>query len=362
MAIWKYASLIILLTTSVIKAVEYDYSTIRDPRKLTSTQEEKAAENYQKYCALCHGKNREGYANDHAPSLKSKQLLQAGVPHSILRPLSYGRAGTAMGGYHLDVGGPLTNDEAWDLTYWLFWQENYDRIRLSENPVHGEVTNGSEIYQQHCTECHGKQGEGINAPALVNQSALAHNKDEFIRFTIREGRDGTPMKAFKDVLTSDEIDNVTAFLRSKANGWEDNKPVLKAMPTKDQYVQNPENGDPEFDIKEGKYVLAKDLNSALVSNKRIMLMDTRVPSVWQRAHIKGAIPVPYYTDVDDLVEDLPKDVVIVAYCSCPRAASDHLVDQLRDRGFSNAYTMYEGIFGWMNQGFPVARGEGLEDF
>ena len=50
------------------------------------------------------------------------------MAHSILRPLSYGRVGTAMGGYLDEVGGPLNIDEAWDLTYWLFWQEDFKRI------------------------------------------------------------------------------------------------------------------------------------------------------------------------------------------------------------------------------------------
>ncbi|RLA05422.1 MAG: cytochrome c, diheme subunit of cytochrome bc complex peta, partial [Gammaproteobacteria bacterium] len=340
------------LLSGHLKAADYEYRTIKPPRELTTEQASKAAENYMKYCALCHGKNREGYANDHAPSLKSKQLLQSGVPHSILRPLSYGRVDTPMAGYLDEVGGPLTMDETWDLTYWLFWQESYDRIRLTEQPVRGNVTKGAELYAKHCTECHGKKSEGVSAPALINPSALAHNKDEFIRFSIREGRDGTPMKAWKNILTSVEIDNLTAFLRSKADGWDDRNPVLRAMPTTDQYILNPDSEDPDFELKDNKYVMAADLHAALKAGKRMMLMDTRVPSVWQRAHIKGAIPMPYYTDIDDIVSELPKDVAIIAYCSCPRAAADHLVDQLRGRGFNNAITLYEGIFGWMNFGFP----------
>ncbi|NNJ72878.1 MAG: c-type cytochrome [Enterobacterales bacterium] len=342
------------------QAEEYTYKTIKPPRVLTTEQAQRASDNYQKYCSLCHGKDREGYANDHAPSLKSKQLLQSGVPHSILRPMSYGRVGTAMGGYLDEVGGPLTLDEAWDLTYWLFWQENHERLRLSENPVVGDISKGDELYAKHCTECHGKNGEGVNAPALANPSALAHNKDEFIRYTIREGRDGTPMQAWKTTLSSYEIDSLTAFLRSKADGWNDSKPVLRAIPTKGQYILNPDGDDPEFQLKDNMYVMAADLNAALESGKRLMLMDTRVPSVWQRAHIKGSNPMPYYTNVDDVVADLPKDVTIVAYCSCPRAASDYLVRQLRERGFNNTMTMYEGVFGWMNLGFPVMRAEGLE--
>ncbi len=344
-----------------LNAVDYKYQTINPPRKLTTAQAAKAAENYQKYCVLCHRKDREGYANDNAPSLKSKQLLQAGVPHSILRPLSYGRVGTAMAGFLDEIGGPLTMDETWDLTYWLFWQESYDRLQFTEQPVIADVTSGTELYAKYCTECHGEKGEGVKAPALTNPSALAHNKDEFIRFTIREGRDGTLMKAWKNILTSSEIDNLTAFLRSKAEGWDDSKPVLRAMPTKDQYILNPDSEDPDFELKDNKYVMAADLHAALKAGKRMMLMDTRVPSVWQRAHIKGSIPMPYYTNIDDIVSDLPKEVAIVAYCSCPRASADYLVDQLRNKGFSNAITLYEGIFGWMNFGFPVMRGEGLED-
>lgn len=355
-------SILLVLLCSVFqtRAEEYSYRTISPPRQLTEAQANNAAANYQRYCALCHGQNREGYANDHAPSLKSKQLLESGVPHSILRPLSYGRVGTPMAGYLDEVGGPLSLDEAWDLTYWLYWQEDVDRIRLSENTVAGDADKGAQLYAQHCVSCHGAKGEGINAPALANQSALSHNKDEFIRYAIREGRDGTPMQAWKNLLSAEDIDNLTAFLRSKADGWEPVQTVLREYPTKEQYILNPDGEDPEFEVKDGMYVMSAELYRILQDGKRIMLMDTRVPSVWQRAHIKGAVPMPYYTDVDQVVSDLPKDVVIVAYCSCPRAASDHLVNQLRERGFDNAYTLYEGVFGWMNLGYPVMRGEGMD--
>ena len=31
-----------------------------------------AAANYERYCALCHGSERQGHVNDHAPSLRSR--------------------------------------------------------------------------------------------------------------------------------------------------------------------------------------------------------------------------------------------------------------------------------------------------
>lgn len=334
------------------------YEKQAPPRELTTEQAEVAASNYQKYCSLCHGDNREGYKNDHAPSLRSKTLFESGVPHSILRPISYGRQGTAMAGYLDDVGGPMTLDEVWDLTYWLFWQSGAERVKLSENPVLGDIERGAKVYQENCTACHGVNGEGVNAPALANQSALAHNKDEFIRYTIEKGREGTPMMAFSDILSADDIDNVTAYLRSKAKDNTVESTVLTSLPTPDQYVLNPGNEDPDFELTDNMYVSSVDLFEAIKSNKKMILLDTRVPSVWQRAHIKGAIPFPYYTDLADKVKDLPKDVHIVGYCSCPRAATEYIVKQLRELGYDNTAVLYEGIFGWMNLGYPVTSAQG----
>lgn len=350
---------IALLLTSTVTFADYidDYNTRSAPRKLTEEQSKVASANYQKYCSLCHGKNREGYANDNAPSLRSRTLFESGIPHAVLRPMSYGREGTPMGGYLDEVGGPLTLDETWDLTYWLFWQSGAQRVRLSTDPVEGDIKRGAQVYKENCTACHGVNGEGVNAPALGNQSALAHNTDEVIRYAIRHGRQDTPMVGFKGRLSDKDIDNVTAFLRSKAGGWKQEKPQLKPLPTPDEYIINPKGEHPNFKLIDGKYVSAKDLNEALQKKRKMVLLDTRVTSVWQRVHIEGAVPLPYYTNLDETVKDLPKDVQIIAYCSCPRAAADHIVDQLRDKGFSNAATMYEGIFGWMHMGFPVVGGD-----
>ncbi|MCW8878963.1 MAG: c-type cytochrome [Kangiellaceae bacterium] len=348
---------IMFFTPIELIAKKYEYDPLGPPRKLTKEQSRVAEANYEKYCTLCHGEDRQGHVNDHAPSLRSKSLFESGIPHAVLRPLSYGREGTPMGGYLDEVGGPLTLEETWNLTYWLFEKSGASRVKLSTKPVVGNIKNGEQIYQKECSACHGKNGEGVTGPALGNQSALAHNTDEVIRYAIRHGRQDTPMPAFENKLTSQQIDDVTAFLRSRASGWKMTKPVLRKIPTPDEYVVNPDGEHPEFDLSDGMYVYAKDLNAALEAKKKMVLLDTRVPSVWQTAHIQGSVPLPYYADLDETVKDLPKDIQIVAYCSCPRAAADHIVRQLRNRGFDNTAVLYEGIFGWMHQGYPVTRRE-----
>lgn len=324
-------------------------------RKLTAEQSKVAASNYQKYCSLCHGADRQGHVNDYAPSLRSKSLLESGVPHAILRPIQYGRQGTAMGGYLDEVGGPMTLDETWDLTFWLFEQSGVKRAALSTNPVQGDSMLGQNLYQKNCSTCHGVKGEGVNAPALGNPSALAHNSDEFIRHAIKNGRQDTPMPAFKKTLSTVDINNLTAFLRSRAGGWAMEKPVLQPLPTPEKFVINPTGQHPDFKLTDGMYVSAVDLQKALLAKKKMVLLDTRVTSVWQTAHIEGSFPLPYYSDFDAMTTHLPKDVMIVAYCSCPRAAADSVIEELRKRGYSRTAVLYEGIFGWMHLGYPVGQ-------
>lgn len=348
-------SLMMCFLSEILHAKTYEKQ--RPPRELTAEQSTRAAANYQKYCTLCHGVNREGHANDHAPSLRSKSLMESGVPHAILRTLSYGREGTPMGGYLDEVGGPLTLDEAWDMTYWLFWEAGYDRIKLTEDKVLGDIKRGEEVYQQQCAACHGKQGEGITAPALGNQSFLAYNKDDFIRYAIEEGRQGTPMPSFKTLLSQQDIDNVTAFIRSRANDWTQEDMPLRPLPTPEEYVVNSESDNPDWDLSKDHYISSEVLFAAMQAKKKMIILDTRVTSVWQRAHIEGSIPFPYYRNLDEKFADFPKDVQIVAYCSCPRASADYIVDKLAARGYDNTAVLYEGIFGWMNKGFPVTRSE-----
>jgi len=130
-------------------------------RTLTAEQGVVAATNYEKYCVLCHGAERQGYVNDHAPSLRSKSLFESGIPHAVLRTLSYGRPGTAMGGYLDEMGGPMILDETWDLTYWLFEQSGAERVAMSTEAVLGDIERGEILYHQECSVCHGEHGEGV---------------------------------------------------------------------------------------------------------------------------------------------------------------------------------------------------------
>jgi mono/diheme cytochrome c family protein/rhodanese-related sulfurtransferase len=321
-----------------------------------------AASNYSKYCALCHGPDREGHVNDHAPSLRSASLMKTGFPHHIYLTVAYGRLGTPMAGFINEVGGPMSKDEIIQLLYWIRQESGVEeQVDMDPDPVTGNVVLGAKLYAHECAECHGSEGEGVTGTALGNPAMLSLTEDKFLRYAIENGRDETDMKAFGEKLSSDEINALTAFLRSRATGWAVEKPIYRAPPEVDEYVINPDADAPRLELKDDLYVMSADLHQALLEKRRMVILDTRVISYWQMVNIEGSVPMPYYYDYDDferLAADLPRDGTwIVTYCECPRAAAESVNRKLKDRGFKNTAVLWEGIQGWVALGYPVFRGE-----
>ncbi len=326
---------------------------------LDSIATKHAAGLYAKYCALCHGENREGYAADFAPSLRSHSLMATTQSSNFLRyTIQYGRANTAMAGYITEQGGPLEYIEIELLLQWLYETSGVkETVELSREPVTGNVLLGSTLYAQNCASCHGTNGEGISAPALGNPLLLATATDEFLKYAIKEGRDSTLMPAFKNSLSEDEINNVTAFLRSRASGWNIPQGDTVTIPTPENYVLNPNSKAPTFTLRENRFVSAVQVYQALKDSARMVLLDARSKVAWRQTHIPGSVPVPYYEEPDTFVKDLPNDsTMIVVYCACPHAASGRVVNTLRRHGFKNTAILDEGILVWSQLGYPVRNG------
>lgn len=328
--------------------------------KMDSSTIKYAADMYEKYCALCHGEDREGYAADHAPSLRSKSLLATSQGTNFMRyTIQYGRANTAMGGYLSTQGGPMDYIDIEILLNWLYDTAGIEEpIQLSREQVLGDIEVGKNVYANNCAICHGENGEGISAPALGNPMLLATATDHFLRYAIAEGRDGTPMVAFKETLSDSEIDGVTAFLRSRASGW-DVPPSTDSVtiPKPEDYILNASRNVPSFELKEGKYLPAVQLKQAMDDSLRMIILDARSEVAWRQMHIPGSVPVPYYEDPETFIEHIPNDsTLIVVYCACPHAASQRVVTTLNREGYKNTAILDEGILVWAQMGFPVRNG------
>jgi mono/diheme cytochrome c family protein len=90
------------------------------------------------------------------------------------------------------------------------------------NPLGSEAASkGAEVFHTNCEICHGAQGYGDGPagqaldPKPRNLARLqATAGDDFLFWRIREGKPGTPMVAWKGVLTDEQIWQVISFIRT----------------------------------------------------------------------------------------------------------------------------------------------------
>ena len=76
---------------------------------------------------------------------------------------------------------------------------------------------GGDLFKQKCSMCHGVDGKGYSAlktPDFTDPKVQASLTDKEIVETIKNGKKGTPMPAFGDKLTEDQIQLLLKYLRS----------------------------------------------------------------------------------------------------------------------------------------------------
>jgi len=75
---------------------------------------------------------------------------------------------------------------------------------------------GKDFYDANCAACHGSELEGGFGPPLDSTSEASELSDARYVLRITEGRGDMP--AFGDQLTSDEIDEIIAYIRDEQGG------------------------------------------------------------------------------------------------------------------------------------------------
>ncbi|NOY17229.1 MAG: c-type cytochrome [Gammaproteobacteria bacterium] len=81
------------------------------------------------------------------------------------------------------------------------------------------AADGQRLYVQNCAACHGYNGDGGVGVPLSLPDFLATASDDYFFKTIRKGRPGRVMPAFKN-LSNNEVDSIIHFIRT----WSDNAP------------------------------------------------------------------------------------------------------------------------------------------
>ena len=312
-----------------------------------------AEELYELYCAFCHGEVGEGYVSDNANALSNPQFLASASDDFIRSGVVHGRPGTPMPAWGLDYGGPLVDNHVDAIVSLIRSWQTMDPVVLTEGSIKGDPDRGADVYESQCAACHGGEGEGTTAMSLNNPWFLHTASDGFLEYAIQEGRPGTPMPAFEGVLSSTEIGDVVALLRS----WEvevDDTPLPPFEPDWTDAVIH-EGGPPATFQPDGLYVSADEVHQAIEEGKSLVIADARPPSDYLFGHISGAVSVPFY-EADLAAEVLPEDLWVLTYCGCPHAISTQAAESLLAAGRTQVAVIDEGYYYWVEQGYPVSRG------
>ena len=159
---------------------------------------------YMLHCTHCHGVNGEGGVG---PALRNSDFLKAGGP-GVLATISNGRPGSAMPGWAMASGGPLTPIEVADVAAFLNSLQSVPVLpsvtpapedatetpapanaptqepAVPSNPgdpgaavkAVGDPNSGKPLFGQYCSSCHGPQGVlGVPNPGSEDGSVPVLN-------------------------------------------------------------------------------------------------------------------------------------------------------------------------------------------
>ncbi len=183
----------------------------RQEAALNRQQAEAAARGHELYaatCAACHGAQGEGGIG---PTLKGTPLDDDTLEKIIAR----GIPRTAMVAWSKEDDGPLHRQQIKDLVTFI---KNWGGA-LATTPAPTLQTTPSaiaagELYTIRCAGCHGANRQGISGlGSTLTPESLAGLSDNEVRDTILNGRSGTVMPAFKEILSPDEIDALRQLLK-----------------------------------------------------------------------------------------------------------------------------------------------------
>jgi cytochrome c oxidase cbb3-type subunit 3 len=92
--------------------------------------------------------------------------------------------------------------------------EKYAKVKNPIPATAKSIAAGRELFQKHCSSCHGENGKGNIGPDLTDGAWIHGNTDGEIFHVIEDGVKGTAMVGFKKELTKDMRWHIVNYIRS----------------------------------------------------------------------------------------------------------------------------------------------------
>jgi rhodanese-related sulfurtransferase len=106
-------------------------------------------------------------------------------------------------------------------------------------------------------------------------------------------------------------------------------------------------------------ITIEELKKMMDGGEEVTVIDTQPKNVYDKAHIKGAISIPWKSQLAlEDVWSIPSGIPIVTYCACGEgeADSNDFAKQLMKMGYNDVKVLkHPAIEGWIKAGYPVEK-------
>jgi mono/diheme cytochrome c family protein len=175
---------------------------------------------YTENCVSCHGAFGEGGVNpardgDIIAPISTAEYLQTRDDATLRSIISAGQPNFGMSPFGTAFGGPLDDDEIDAIVQFMrSWEANPPVELPPDVPASTVASNGVEIFAEVCAQCHDPLSTNFVGITLREPDFRENNSPEDIFDTINLGHEATPMIAWGEILTSDQISELVEFILS----------------------------------------------------------------------------------------------------------------------------------------------------
>jgi mono/diheme cytochrome c family protein len=174
---------------------------------------------FAKNCSPCHGQFGEGGPNPARPNdiiapISTAEFLKTRDDYTLRQIIAQGQPNNGMSPFGLSYGGPLDDSEVDAIVTYLRSLEISPPVELPTEVASSTLPEkGPDIFKSLCAQCHGSEGQGGVGPALSDTKFQAANTDQQIFDTIDKGHKATPMIAWGEILSSEQITELVKYIR-----------------------------------------------------------------------------------------------------------------------------------------------------
>ncbi|MBI3361657.1 MAG: c-type cytochrome [Chloroflexi bacterium] len=171
-------------------------------------------------CSPCHGQFGEGGPNptrsgDIIAPISSAEFLRTRDDVTLRNIISQGQPNFGMSPFGSANGGPLSDDQVDAVVAFIRnWEANPPVQMPTEVAPAQAALSGAAIFTDVCARCHGANGEGGIGPAFNDAAFQSRYTDKTLFDAVSSGREATPMVAWGEILTADQIHQLVHFIRT----------------------------------------------------------------------------------------------------------------------------------------------------